>query len=117
MTMRIPLAVALGLVTLGIVSTSGGQELAIGAARVDITPDGPIRLGGYLARDAESRGVGQRIWAKAVALGGDHPGAALIVAVDNVGVPAAITEELAARLARRAGIRRERLALGSSHTH
>jgi putative membrane-bound dehydrogenase-like protein len=75
-----PLLVALGLIALGAVPEPGGQDIPVGAARVDIAPAGPTRLGGYLARDAESRGVGQRIGAKAVAIDGDEPGAALIVA-------------------------------------
>ena len=109
--------VALGLLWPHVAPADAGPETPIGAARVDSTPDGPIRRGGYLARGSESRGGGQRIWAKAVALGGDAPGAALIVSVDNVAVPGAVVEELAARLKARAGIARERLALGSSHSH
>jgi putative membrane-bound dehydrogenase-like protein len=126
--MNLRFFVASGLLALGVAAptTTSSSTLAsppdapmvpIGAARIDITPEGPIRLSGYLVRDAESRGVGQRIWAKAVAIGDKASGPALIVSVDNVGVPGAITEELAARLARRAGVRRERLAIGSSHTH
>ncbi len=66
---------------------------------------------------AESKGVQQKIWAKALAVGSDERRAVVLVSVDNLGVPAAITEELAARLKRRAGLTRERLAIGSSHTH
>ena len=90
--------------------------LLVGVARIDITPDGPIRLSGYLARSSESQGVAQPIGAKAVAIGADDQGAVVLVTVDNVGVPEAITAELATRLAR-AGLARERLAVGSSHTH
>ena len=94
-----------------------GQDVALGVARVDITPDGPIRLSGYRARDRESAGVERPLWAKALAIGSDPQGPALLVAVDNLGVPEALTAELAARLKRRAGISRDRLAVGSSHTH
>ncbi len=40
-------------------------------ARVDITPDGPVRLTGYASRKTESEGVAERLWAKALAIGGD----------------------------------------------
>jgi hypothetical protein len=86
-------------------------------ARVDITPDGPIRLSGYLVRETESKGVEQRIWAKAVAIGADAREPVLLVAVDSVGVHEGLTAELAARLQRRVGLPRERLALGSTHSH
>ena len=36
----------------------------VGVAKVDITPDYPIRLAGYGFRRAESEGVIQKIWAK-----------------------------------------------------
>src|SRR5262249_20814183 len=111
-------SVVLGVLALvGAAAPAGGREVAIGVARVDITPDGPIRLSGYLVRDAESKGVEQRIWAKAIAIGADGQKPAVLVAVDSVGVHEGITEELAARLGRRAGLPRGRLALGSTHTH
>jgi len=94
-----------------------GESIAVGVARIDITPEGPIRLNGFLARDSESRGVQQRIWAKALAMGSDEQGVSLLVTVDILGVPDAITGELAERLKRRAGLVRERLAVSSSHTH
>ncbi len=95
--------------------------IALGVARVDITPEMPIRLNGYLVRSAESEGVEQKIWAKALAIGEDDPekgpGPAILVAVDNLGVPESITDEVAARLHRRVGLAPDRLTIGSSHTH
>jgi hypothetical protein len=55
------------------------HDVLIGAARVDITPADPIRLNGYLARSAPSGGVQQKLWAKALAIGSDEKGAAVIV--------------------------------------
>ncbi|WP_422927202.1 neutral/alkaline non-lysosomal ceramidase N-terminal domain-containing protein [Singulisphaera sp. PoT] len=92
------------------------DPLPIGVARVDVTPDGPIRLNGFLVREAESKGVQQRIWAKALAIGPDA-GASVLVTIDNLGIPDAITEEIAARLNKKVGLKREQLAIGASHTH
>ena len=39
----------------------------VGVAKIDITPDYPIRLTGYAVRKTESEGVEQRLWAKALA--------------------------------------------------
>ena len=70
-----------------------------GAAKVDITPDYPVRLSGYGSRKTEFEGVEQHIFAKALALrAGDGP-MAVVLTVDNCGVPD------------------ERVALCSSHTH
>lgn len=103
-------------IALGPIATA--QELArIGVAAIDVTPDGPIRLTGYGGRAAESEGVAQRLFAKALAIGSDAEGPALLVAVDNLGVPATVVGEVAARLARRAGVQRERLVVCSTHTH
>src|SRR4051812_40344213 len=91
--------------------------MGVGIARVDITPDYPIRLTGYAVRKTESAGVAQRIWAKALAIGSDEEGPTLLVTVDNLGVPDTVVEEVAGRLKRQAGIPRERFVVASSHTH
>jgi hypothetical protein len=93
------------------------QDVLIGAARIDITPVDSIRLNGYQVRSAPSRGVAQRLWAKALAIGSDEQKAAVLVSVDNLGVSAAIVDEVATRVKARTGLARERLTLGSSHTH
>jgi len=89
----------------------------IGVARVDITPDYPTRLTGFAGRKTESEGVAQRIHAKALALGSDADGPAVLVTVDNLGVSEAIRSELLRRLAGRTKLTHDRLAICSSHTH
>jgi putative membrane-bound dehydrogenase-like protein len=89
----------------------------VGAARVDITPAYPIRLTGYAVRKTESEGIEQRLWAKALAIGGDEEQPAILMTVDNCGVSAQVIEEVARRLAQKAAVRRERIAVCSSHTH
>lgn len=105
-----------------VTSESRGQAetvglVDVGAARVDVTPSYPIRLGGYLVRTGESAGVSQRIWAKALAIGSDEQGPAVVVAVDSLGVGANVVEEVAARLARSTKLSRERFVVASSHSH
>ncbi|MDR3636947.1 MAG: neutral/alkaline non-lysosomal ceramidase N-terminal domain-containing protein [Isosphaeraceae bacterium] len=90
------------------------DAIVVGAAEVDITPGYPIRLNGYGGRKTESEGVASRLKARALAIG--EP-AAVLLAVDNVGVPARVTEEVAGRLKSRAGLPRERFTVCSSHTH
>jgi putative membrane-bound dehydrogenase-like protein len=90
---------------------------SVGVARVDITPSYPVRLSGFGFRRAESEGITQRIWAKALAIGDDKQGPAVLVTVDNLGVPDDIVQELAKRLGKKGGVRRERLAVTATHTH
>lgn len=89
----------------------------IGVACVDITPGYPTRLTGFGTRKTESEGVVQRIHAKALALGGDADGPAVLVTVDNLGVSGAIRSELLRGLAGRTKLTHDRLAICSSHTH
>jgi neutral ceramidase len=89
-----------------------------GAADVDITPDYPVLLSGYGSRTTECEKVAQRLHANALALQWQEDAPALIVTVDNCGVPAAVRTEVLKRLAS-AGrpVADERFALHSTHTH
>ncbi|OHE77811.1 MAG: hypothetical protein A2107_11790 [Verrucomicrobia bacterium GWF2_62_7] len=88
-----------------------------GVAKVDITPNYPVRLSGYGSRRDEHEGVEQHIFAKALALGSDAEGPAVLLAVDNCGVPAWMRDELVKRLAAQTKVTGPRVAICSSHTH
>jgi sugar lactone lactonase YvrE len=89
----------------------------VGAAAVDITPDYPVRLSGYGSRREETAVVAQRLSAKALAIGGDEEGPAVIVTVDNMGVPYTVRNEVLRRLAGKTKVTSDRLAISFSHTH
>ena len=98
-------------------SSAADPRWIAGAAKVDITPDYPVRLSGYGSRRTEFEGIEQRIFAKALALrAGDAP-MAVVLTVDNCGVPGHIRDEVARRLKAKAGVPDERVAVCSSHTH
>lgn len=104
---------------LPVVETSRADTLVptpVGVAKIDITPEFPIMLSGYGNRQQESEGVEQKLWARALAIG-EGPGLAVILTVDNLGVPGSITDEVAARLSRTRGLIPTRLTVCSSHTH
>ncbi len=88
-----------------------------GAASVDITPDYPVRLSGYGGRRASNTGISQHIFAKALAIGSDDEGPAVLVTVDNVGVPASMRDEVLRRLSVKTKVAGDRFAICSSHTH
>jgi len=115
-------AAGAGLAVEWIAAAESGRSTAglipVGVAKVDVTPDYPVRLAGYAGRKTESEGILQRLWAKALAIGGDDgDGPAVMLTMDNCGVPENVTEEVAARLKAKAGIKRERVVICSSHTH
>ncbi len=94
-----------------------GADYMVGAASVDITPSAPIYLSGYNSRTKEFEGVDQHLFAKALAIGSDAQGPAILLTVDNVGAPAYLRNEIAARLNKRSGIKNERVTVCFTHTH
>src|SRR5262245_44619911 len=88
----------------------------VGVAQLDITPSHPIRLNGFGGRRAESEGVYQRIWARALAIEDESKEPALLMTVDVLGIPDDIRTELAHRFAK-AGLKPERLTITATHTH
>ena len=61
--------------------------------------------------------MAQHLFAKALAIGSDEEGPAVLVTVDNLGVPAAMRDEVLGRLGAKTKVRDERFAIASSHTH
>ncbi|MCY2967455.1 MAG: neutral/alkaline non-lysosomal ceramidase N-terminal domain-containing protein [Planctomycetota bacterium] len=95
----------------------GALPWQVGVSRVDITPEFPIRLAGFAFRRAESEGVRQHLFAKALAMShGDDP-PVVIVTVDCM----AISDDLVLRVAKKVesacGVPVERFALTATHSH
>ncbi|HJO54452.1 MAG TPA: neutral/alkaline non-lysosomal ceramidase N-terminal domain-containing protein, partial [Verrucomicrobiota bacterium] len=89
----------------------------IGASSVDVTPGFPVRLSGFGFRRAESEGVTQKIWAKALAIDDGQNGPAVLVTVDNLGVPWPMVQTVARRLHAKTDLAPERFAVTATHTH
>lgn len=89
-----------------------------GAAKVDITPTYPIMLSGYASRGLmEVSETIQPLYARALALEPQGQKPVVLLTVDNCGVPATVSDAVAAALEKRLGIPRDRLAICSTHTH
>lgn len=87
-----------------------------GLARIDITPEIPIRLTGYSNRDVPFEDVSQKLWAKALAMG-DMDNLSILITVDLLGIPGNITKKVRSELARQTGLQNVQLAISASHTH
>lgn len=94
------------------------EGVVVGVAKVDVTPETPVRMYGYAARKTESEGVAGPLTAKALAIGDDaDPGPAVLLTVDCGAVPRAIRDEVFRRVAAKHPIRPERFVLCNSHNH
>lgn len=113
------LAMALGAsVALAGETSSPAAWIPVGVAKVDITPQMPVRMYGYAARKTESEGVAGRLKASALALGSDaDPGPAVLLTVDCGAVPDTLREEVFRRVQKQFPLRRERFVLCNSHNH
>jgi len=110
------LAVTLVLASHLVLSQPATME--VGVARIDITPEGPIRMAGYAARKKiESEGVLQRLEAKALAFGNDKQEPSILITVDLVGIPGHVTQKLQTHLAKKIGLNPAQLVICASHTH
>ncbi|MCI0704406.1 MAG: neutral/alkaline non-lysosomal ceramidase N-terminal domain-containing protein, partial [Planctomycetia bacterium] len=89
----------------------------VGVAKTNITPDHAIRLNGFGFRRTESEGVYQKIHARAIAIEDGSKSPVVLLTVDVLGIPANIFDELAKRLEKKAGLKKERLAITATHTH
>ncbi len=103
------------------VGAATGPTTWVGAAKLDITPDLPIRLSGYQGRADEANRAETRLHARALAIGGgDGAGAtkpAVLITVELIGVGAETTEIVAAALAKSHGLERARVAICATHVH
>ncbi|MCL4797107.1 MAG: neutral/alkaline non-lysosomal ceramidase N-terminal domain-containing protein [Bryobacteraceae bacterium] len=88
-----------------------------GVARVDITPEESIWMSGYAARKRPSTGVQMPIQAKALALDDGRGGLVVLVAIDIIGLPAALSDRVAAEAAKLYKLDRAQIVLNASHTH
>jgi len=94
-----------------------GANLKAGIGRVEITPAGPIWMSGYAARTHPSDGVLTRLWARALAIESGPGARIVIVSTDVVGVPRAVSEQVAARVEKEYGLKRSQWLINASHTH
>lgn len=119
---RSTFATLLSLALFCSVSVSGAAgadepDWKIGLAAVKITPEQPLMMAGYASRDRPFEKVTADLYAKALALEDREGRLAVIVTTDLIGLSAAIAEPICARLAEKAGLKREQILLNSSHIH
>jgi len=93
------------------------QEFEVGVGRVKITPEKPIRMSGYAARNKPSVGVLQDLWAKALAIRDKEGHRIVIVTTDLIGFSRDFSDNVFSQAKERFGLNREEILLTCSHTH
>lgn len=94
--------------------TDAKINVLVGVAKIDVTPIEPVVLAGYGGRTNEFDGIDSPLWARSLVIGGEDP--AVIVVVDNCGIPGKLRSVLAERLSKR-GIPDKNLVVAVTHTH
>ena len=98
-------------------SAESAPVVAAGTAKIDITPDLPIRLSGYQSRQTEAAAATTRLFARALAIGADNQKPAVLITIELIGVGEETTAAVAAALRASHGIERERVAICATHIH
>jgi hypothetical protein len=88
-----------------------------GMARVVITPEKPVWMAGYSAREKPADGMLHDLWAKALALEDAQGHRVLLITMDLIGIDRQFSEALSKRLMEAYGLKRSDIILSSSHTH
>lgn len=88
-----------------------------GVATAVITPEEPMWMAGYAARNKPSEGKVHDLHAKALALEDARGTRLVIVAVDILGIPRGLREQLEKEATERYALPPENLLLNASHTH
>lgn len=114
-------SVLLSLFLLGVPTTASPASpylVPIGVAKLDITPETPVRMYGYASRKNESEGIAGRLKTTALVIGHDEaPGPAVMLAVDCGSIPEEMIAQLLTRLESKAKISRQRFVVCHSHCH
>jgi neutral ceramidase len=93
------------------------MEWRAGVAGVVITPEQPIWMAGYGARDRPAEGTLHDLWAKALALEDADGNQAVLVTTDLLGFPEEMSGHIRDQVQERYGLSRSQIILNSSHTH
>jgi hypothetical protein len=99
------------------VASASERSVTLGVAKLDITPELPIRLSGYQNRPAEAARAETRLFARALAIGSDNEKPVVLITAELIGIGGETSDRVAAVLQAKHGIDRSRIALCATHVH
>lgn len=89
----------------------------VGIATAKITPNKPLWLAGYAARDRAAEGTLHDLWIKVLALQSPDGDRAVVVTSDLLGWPKGMSERICEELKSRCDLDRSQVMLTASHSH
>ena len=98
-------------------SQDASKEWHFGVAKKKITPETPMLMSGYAARETPSTGKLAELWAKAVVVQDASGKRGAIITADLIGISAKSTARIRNVLLDRHGLRAESVMICCSHTH
>lgn len=109
---------AAALFCIGVFAADGarGQWMA-GTGRSNITPEVPMWMSGYAARDRPAEGTRHDLWGKALVLEDATGKRVVLLTMDLVGISREVAGKITTRLQKELGVPRAQVALATSHTH
>ena len=93
------------------------QDWTIGASKLEITPEGPVRLSGYAARNKPSAGIDSPLYVRSLFLKHKEGVPLLIVSLDAIGISANMTQEIGQAIEKEFGLSRAQVVLCTTHSH
>lgn len=105
------------LLVAGMGTSQTATAYKAGAASVVITPEKPMWMAGYAARNKPSEGKASDLFAKALALEDDKGNRLVFVTMDLIGIPRTLRKSLETRARTEWKLSPESLVLNASHTH
>jgi neutral ceramidase len=96
---------------------AGAETWKAGAAKINITPEGPMWMAGYAARTRPAESKMTDLWAKALVLEDAAGQRAVLVTLDLVGIDRDLAQGIRAGIAEKHKLSGGQVALNCSHTH
>lgn len=109
------------LISFGLFNTDepdkNNMEWKAGVASVVITPEEPMWMGAYAARNLPARGTLHDIWAKALAIEDANGKQAVFITSDLVGITKPSADRIRDEIGASLGLSKAQIILNNSHTH
>ncbi len=102
---------------LAIVSSAAAASFEAGFSKIDITPAEPVRLSGYGSRAKPSEGVDTPLFVRGMALRADDGPLHVLLSVDTIGFPAALTKEIFQAVQKKHSLSRSQFVICCTHSH
>jgi neutral ceramidase len=111
------LVAVIATLSISAVTAQDAKPWKAGVAKVNITPEKPMWMSGYGARNKPAEGKLTDLWAKALVLEDPRGQRGVLITMDLVGIDRELSRAVCDELKKKHGLPREAIILSVSHTH